>query len=89
MPVCKFCNQDGLEWYQDSQEKWKLGIKLDINNFRKHICKTSSDPQIKNNKRNWISFTCIECGLNVKQNVKLIKSKTLNLCMDCDNHWQN
>ena len=82
MPGCKFCNQDNLEWYQDSQDKWKLGIKIDINNFRKHICKTV---ETSNNKRNWIEFTCEKCGNRTKQNVKLVKSKSINLCYDCDN----
>ena len=84
MANCKFCNQDGLEWYQDSQEKWKLGIKLDINNFRQHRCSTPQTPEKPNNKRNWISFTCEKCGSKVKQNIKLIK--TLNLCVECSNH---
>ena len=84
MPTCKFCNQDGLEWYQDSQEKWKLGIKIDINNFRKHVCNTKEE--IPNNKRNWIEFICEKCGNRTKQNVKSYKPKTINLCYDCDNH---
>lgn len=82
MPACKFCNQDNLEWYQDAQEKWKLGIKLDINNFRPHRCILQNET---NNKRNWIEFTCEKCGNQIKQNVKLYQSKTLNLCYECDN----
>lgn len=81
MPNCKFCNEQNLEWYQDAQEKWKLGIKLDINNFRQHKC---SIPQNEtNNKRNWITFNCERCGCRTKQNLKLIK--TLNLCLSCSN----
>jgi hypothetical protein len=83
MPACKFCNQDNLEWYQDHQDKWKLGIKIDINNYRKHICKTKEETP--NNKRNWIEFICEKCGNKTRQNVKLIKPKTINLCYDCDN----
>ena len=81
MPTCKFCNQDNLEWYQDSQEKWKLGTKLDINSYRKHICPTQEKT---GNKRNWIEFVCKKCGNKTRQNVKLYKSKTINLCCDCD-----
>ena len=85
MPICKFCNHDGLEWYQDSQEKWKLGTKLDINNYRQHRCKSPQEKEKPNNKRNWIEFNCKKCGNYTRQNVKLIKSKTINLCLDCDN----
>lgn len=84
MPTCKFCNQEGLEWYQDAQERWKLGIKIDINNFRKHICKTKEE--IPNNKRNWVVFECEKCYCETRQNIKLIKSKSLNLCYECQNH---
>ena len=59
------------------------GTKLDINNFRKHICKTEKTES--NNKRNWISFTCEKCGNHTKQNIKLVKSATLNYCHDCLN----
>ena len=79
MATCKFCNQDGLEWYQGNDEKWKLGIKLDINNFRIHIC---GKEEKTNNKRNWIIFNCERCGNETRQNVKLYQS--LNLCVECD-----
>ena len=87
MPTCKFCNQDGLEWYQDSQEKWKLGVKLDINNYRPHKCMVQLpvNGTTTSNKRNWIYFTCTKCGNKTRQNVKTYKSKTINLCYDCDN----
>ena len=81
MPACKFCNQDGLEWYQ-IQDKWKLGIKIDINNYRQHVCLTQEKT---GNKRNWIEFSCIRCGNPTRQNVKSYKPKELNLCYDCDN----
>ena len=81
MVNCKFCNQENLDWYE-LQGKWKLGIKIDINNFRPHICEIIKE---SNNKRNWIYFICEKCGSNVKQNIKLIKSKELNLCLDCLN----
>ena len=86
MTACKFCNEQNLEWYQDSQEKWKLGTKLDINNYRKHICLTQEKTS---NKRNFIKFSCTRCGNIIKQNAKLYKSKTINLCYDCDNSCQN
>ena len=80
MPTCKFCNEGNLEWYQGIDEKWKLGIKLDINNFRKHICITQEKT---GNKRNWIEFSCTRCRCMIRQNVKLTKPKELNLCYDC------
>ena len=82
MVVCKFCNQENLEWYQDSQDKWKLGIKLDINNFKPHKCSTPQKEE-KSNKRNWIKFNCEKCGSETRQNLKLMKS--INLCIDCLN----
>ena len=80
---CKFCNQDNLEWYQDHQDKWKLGIKLDINNFRPHKCNTQKETS--NNTRNWTDFECVNCHNKIYQNLKLFKSKTINLCIECDN----
>ena len=85
MVICKFCNQDNLEWYQDQQDKWKLGIKLDINNFRPHKCSPPQNDKTSNNRRNWVDFKCEKCGCRTKQNVKLYQSKELNLCYDCDN----
>ena len=85
MVSCKFCNQDNLEWYQTSDERWKLGLKTDINNYMPHKC---SPPQIEkksNNSRNWVNFRCGKCASDVKQNIKLIKSTTLNYCLDCLN----
>lgn len=83
MSSCKFCNQDGLEWFQENDEKWKLGIKLDINNFRKHICITQEKT---GNKWNWVKFSCIKCGNPTRQNIKLLISKTINICYECGNH---
>jgi len=83
MPTCKFCNQDNLEWYQDQQDKWHLGLKLDINNYRPHKCSPPQTKEVDNNKRNWVDFECEKCGCIVKQNLKLVKSKELNLCCDC------
>lgn len=83
MPTCKFCNQENLEWYEDHLGKWRLGIKIDINNFRKHTC--SPIKEESSNKRNWIKFNCENCKKETRQNVKLYKSKTINLCYDCDN----
>lgn len=82
MAICKFCNQDNLEWYQTADEKWKLGIKLDINNFRQHRCSPPQTQEKPNNKRNWVVFECEKCGSETRQNVKLIK--TLNLCISCE-----
>ena len=82
MATCKFCNQEGLDWYQDSQEKWKLGIKLDINNYRQHKCNTKEPDKKICNARNWITIDCKKCGYYGKQNVKLHKS--LNLSTGCN-----
>ena len=79
MANCKFCNQENLECYQDAQEKWKLGTKLDINNYRPHKC----SPQEESNKRNWITINCEKCGRISKQNVKLMKSLNLNIGCNC------
>jgi len=84
MATCKFCNQDNLEWYQDSQDKWKLGLKLDINNYRPHKCNPPQNDKITSNKRNWVVFECEKCYTKTYQNLKLIKTKELNLCLDCD-----
>jgi hypothetical protein len=84
MPQCNRCNdKTDYEWFQDFQDRWKLGIKLDINNFRPHNCIPQNDTP--NNKRNWISFICEKCGEKIKQNIKLVKSKELKLCIECDN----
>lgn len=86
MATCKFCNQSDLEWYQDAQDKWRLGIKLDINNFRQHKCSPPQNEKNNNNKRNCVVFNCKKCGKETRQNVKLVKTKELNLCLECDNH---
>ena len=87
MVNCKFCNEQNLEWYQRIDEKWKLGIKLDINNFRQHRCSPPQTQESKSNKRNWVDFICEKCHSKTKQNVKIIKPKELNLCLECDNQW--
>ena len=81
MVSCKFCNQENLDWCE-LQGRWKLGIKIDINNFRTHKC--SPKKEELNNKRNWISFTCEKCTSKVKQNTKLIKPTSLNYCFSCN-----
>lgn len=85
MVNCKFCNQDNLEWYQDSQEKWRLGIKIDVNSYKQHRCSPPQTKEITNNKRNWVVFNCEKCGNETRQNIKLLKPKELNLCYDCSN----
>jgi hypothetical protein len=76
MPTCKFCNQENLDWYEN-QGRWKLGIKIDINNFRPHKCSPPQDDKNTNNKRNWVAFTCEGCGEETRQNLKLVKSDSL------------
>ena len=86
MPQCKFCDdKTELEWFEDHTGRWRLGIKLDINNYRPHKCIVKNDNIIVNNKRNWVDFICEICKNNIKQNVKIYKSKTINICIECDN----
>ncbi len=80
MPQCKFCDdKTDFEWFEDFQGKWKLGTKLDINNYRKHTCKPKQETS---NKRNWIQFVCESCGCDVRRNMQLVKG--LNVCLDCE-----
>lgn len=79
MPTCKFCNQENLDWYEDFRGKWKLGIKIDINNYRPHKCNIQKEES--SNKRNWIIFTCLGCGEEIRQNIKLVKSD--QMCIEC------
>ena len=83
MPTCKFCNQENLDWYEDHLGKWRLGIKIDINNFRQHKCQVPPlvTSVTNSNKRNWIKFNCKGCGVEIRQNVKLVKSDSL--CIEC------
>ena len=82
MPTCNRCEDPtNYEWYQDHMERWHLGTKLDVNSYRSHICITQEKT---GNKRNWVKFSCIRCGSMTKQNMKLNKSKTINLCYECD-----
>ena len=40
MPECKFCKEIELEWYfHENTSKYKLGRKLDDNNYIPHECK--------------------------------------------------
>lgn len=87
MVNCKFCNQDNLEWYQDFKEKWVLGIKLDVNTFRQHECKTkrqtTQDLRFENRK-GWIKFKCI-CDSEVWLSKKHYTDKELLRCNECKN----
>lgn len=83
MASCKFCNQDNLEWYQDSHDKWHLGLKLDINNYRPHKCSPPQNDKTTSNRRNWVSFVCEICDSMVKQNLKLLQ-KSNNKCLECN-----
>ena len=83
MPQCNRCtDKTDYEWFEDHTGRWKLGIKIDVNNYRPHTCTPKNDVLIPNNKRNWIKFNCISCGKETRQNLKLIK--TLNLCIECE-----
>ena len=85
MPQCNRCDdKQDYEWYQDFQDRWKLGIKIDINNYKQHICRKKES----NNKRNWIEFEC-KCGNKVRQNTKLIKSQEILRCSECEYHVKN
>lgn len=88
MVQCKFCSdKTEYDWFQDQQDRWHIGIKLDINNYRPHKCSQNSDSQKceTNNKRNWSNFICEKCESKTRQNIKLIKPKELNLCLECSN----
>jgi hypothetical protein len=40
MPECKFCKEIELEWFfQENTSKYKLGRKMDDNNYIPHECK--------------------------------------------------
>ena len=85
MTLCNRCNdKTELEWFEDFQGKWKLGIKLDINNYRPHKCVPQNDMPQQNNKRNWSNFICEKCQSKTRQNLKLVKS--LNLCLGCQSY---
>ena len=82
MPQCNRCeDKTEYEWFENFQGKWKLGIKLDINNYRPHKCIPKNDIQ-QGNKRNWIKFICEKCKRETRRNVKL-DNKDLNLCVEC------
>lgn len=82
MPQCNRCDDlTEYEWFENFQGKWRLGTKLDINNYRPHKCVQNDKP---NNKRNWVKFNCKKCGCETRQNLKLLKD--LNLCLECQNH---
>lgn len=89
MTKCNRCNdQQEYEWYEDQYGKWKLGIKLDVNNYRQHRCiqEKSQEPE-KNvkfpDRRGWIKFICEACGETVMKSKKHFSTKEPNLCGDC------
>ena len=55
MPECKFCKEIELEWFfHENTSKYKLGRKLDDNNYIPHECKKFKP---KNGCPNAKSFT--------------------------------
>ena len=56
MVKCEKCHDpfESYEWFVDRYENWKLGIKIDENLFREHICK-----QIEIGPR---KYWCIQCN---------------------------
>lgn len=55
MVQCEKCRDpfENYEWFQDKMENWKLGIKIDENLYREHVCiKKDNSP-----KKYW----CIKC----------------------------
>jgi len=86
MTRCNRC-KDPLEyeWYQDHMDKWHLGIKLDVNNYRIHKCNEKIvESKCKYPARQgWIKFTCI-CGCLTWLSKKHFSDKELNLtCNEC------
>ena len=83
MVICNRCNdKTDYQWYQ-VEDRWKLGIMIDINNYRPHICPPQKEEK-KGNKRNWVDFICTSCGCEIRQNMKLVKD--LSMCLECRNH---
>lgn len=86
MTLCNRCtDKTEYSWYEDFQGNWKLGILLDVNNYRPHKCIPQNDTPQGNNKRNWVVFICESCGMKTRQNIKLINHKSLNYCIECNN----
>ena len=52
---CNKCeDQTEYELYQDNMEHWRIGIKLDVNVYREHVCiKKDSGPS---------KYWCFDCG---------------------------
>lgn len=60
MPKCNRCDdQSEYVWFEKSDNLWRLGLKLDINTFNEHICKTKTNYTTKRD-----DYYCLSCGRN-------------------------
>jgi hypothetical protein len=88
MTLCNRCqDRTEYEWYEDHLGKWKLGIKLDVNNYRQHKCIQENPRETEKNirfpdRKGWIEFTCI-CGSKVKLSKKHFSPKEILRCNEC------
>lgn len=59
MPKCEKCTDPYTEyqWFQDRMENWKLGIKIDENMYREHVCKVQQTSPTK--------YWCFDCGAGI------------------------
>jgi len=60
MPRCEKCTDlyEEYKWYEDRFGHWKLGIKIDENLYREHICKQESIGP----KKYW----CFKCDAGIR-----------------------
>ena len=63
MPSCRWCHQDGLEWYIDQFGRSRLGTKIDINTYREHKCLGHEEAP---NKIQISHDYCFQCELPIR-----------------------
>lgn len=56
---CKYCGEEGLSWYQEGT-RWRLGIKVDENDYRPHTCKPVTQKRVKANNELSCAAYCHE-----------------------------
>ena len=56
---CNKCeDQTEYELYQDNMEHWRIGLKLDINVYKEHICPKKETGATK--------YWCFDCGAGIR-----------------------